>query len=75
MDTKINKLEDTMGKPYIIPGTRVLETVYHFGTVIAVDREHDTVIMQEGNTYRTVPINNLDVVDYKEVDNYEKLYS
>ena len=60
-----------MAKQYIIPGMRVVETTYHLGTVVSVNKEQNTVVMQEGNSFRTVPMCNVDVIP-QEVDNNEK---
>ena len=51
-----------MAKQYITPGMRVVETTYHTGIVVAVNKEQNTIIMQEGNKFRTVPIYNVDVI-------------
>ena len=51
-----------MAKQYITPGMRVVETTYHTGTVVAVNKEQNTVIMQEGNKFRTVPMYKVDVI-------------
>ena len=56
-----------MDKQYITPGIQVVETIYHTGTVIAVNKEQNTIIMQEGNKFRTVPMCNIDVIPYEGV--------
>ena len=57
-----------MAKQYITPGMRVVETTYHTDTVIAVNKEQNTVIMQEGNKFRTVPMSNIDVIPQEAYD-------
>ena len=57
-----------MGKQYIAPGMRVVETIYHTGTVVAVNKEQNTIIMQEGNKFRTVPMYNVDVIPQEAYD-------
>ena len=57
-----------MAKQYITPGMRVVETTYHIGTVVAVNKEQNTIIMQEGNKFRTVPIYNVDVIPQEVYD-------
>ena len=51
-----------MAKQYITPGMQVVETTYHTGTVVAVNKEQNTIIMQEGDKFRTVPMYNVDVI-------------
>ena len=57
-----------MAKQYITPGMQVVETTYHTGTVVAVNKEHNTIIMQEGNKFRTVPMYNVDVIPQEVYD-------
>ena len=57
-----------MAKQYITPGIQVVETTYHTGTVVAVNKEQNTIIMQEGNKFRTVPIYNVDVIPQEVCD-------
>ena len=57
-----------MAKQYITPGMRVVETTYHIGTVVAVNKEQNTIIMQEGNNFRTVPMYNVDVIPQEVYD-------
>ena len=57
-----------MDKQYIAPGMQVVETIYHVGTVIAVNKEQNTIIMQEGNKFRTVPMYNIDVIPQEVCD-------
>ena len=57
-----------MAKQYITPGMRVVETTYHIGTVVAVNKEQNTIIMQEGNKFRTVPMYNVDVIPQEVCD-------
>ena len=51
-----------MGKQYIAPGMQVVETIYHVGTVITVNKEQNTIIMQGGNKFHTAPVYNIDVI-------------
>ena len=55
-----------MAKQYITPGMRVVETTYHTGIVVAVNKKQNTIIMQEGNKFRTVPVCNIDVIPQEE---------
>ena len=57
-----------MGKQYIAPGMQVVETIYHVGTVITVNKEQNTIIMQEGNKFRTAPMYNIDVIPQEVCD-------
>ena len=57
-----------MDKQYIAPGMQVVETIYHVGTVIAVNKEQNTTIMQGGNKFRTVPMYNIDVIPQEVYD-------
>lgn len=57
-----------MDKQYIAPGMQVVETIYHVGTVITVNKEQNTIIMQEGNKFHTVPIYNVDVIPQEVYD-------
>ena len=57
-----------MGKQYIAPGMQVVETIYHVGTVISINKEQNTIIMQEGNKFRTVPMYNIDVIPQEVYD-------
>ena len=57
-----------MAKQYITPGMQVVETAYHTGTVVAVNKEQNTIIMQEGNKFRTVPMYNVDVIPQEVYD-------
>ena len=57
-----------MAKQYITPGMQVVETTYHIGTVVAVNKEQNTIIMQEGNKFRTVPMYNVDVIPQEVYD-------
>ena len=57
-----------MAKQYITPGMQVVETIYHTGTVVAVNKEQNTIIMQEGNKFRTVPMYNIDVIPQEVYD-------
>ena len=57
-----------MAKQYITPGMRVVETTYYIGTVVAVNKEQNTIIMQEGNKFRTVPMYNVDVIPQEVYD-------
>ena len=57
-----------MAKQYITPGMRVVETTYHIGTVVAVNKEQNPIIMQEGNKFRTVPMYNVDVIPQEVYD-------
>lgn len=57
-----------MAKQYITPGMRVVETTCHIGTVVAINKEQNTVIMQEGNKFRTVPMSNIDVIPQEVYD-------
>ena len=47
---------------------QVVETTYHTGTVVAVNKEQNTIIMQEGNKFRTVPMYNIDVIPQEVYD-------
>ena len=57
-----------MAKQYITPGMQVVETTYHTGTVVAVNKEQNIIIMQEGNKFRTVPMYNVDVIPQEVYD-------
>ena len=57
-----------MAKQYITPGMQVVETTYHTGTVVAVNKEKNTIIMQEGNKFRTIPMYNVDVIPQEVYD-------
>ena len=57
-----------MATQYITPGMQVVETTYHTGTVVAVNKEQHTIIMQEGNKFRTVPMYNVDVIPQEVYD-------
>ena len=57
-----------MSNQYITPGMWVNETTYHTGTVVAVNKEQNTIIMQEGNNFRTVPMYNVDVIPQEVYD-------
>ena len=57
-----------MGKQYIAPGMQVVETIYHTGIVVAVNKKQNTIIMQEGNKFRTVPIYNVDAIPQEVYD-------
>ena len=57
-----------MAKQYITPGMRVVETTYHTGTVVGVNKEQNTIIIQEGNKFGTVPIYNVDVIPQEVYD-------
>lgn len=58
-------------KNNLFPGARVVEVVYHVGTVVSVDEQNHTVLMQEGDRFRTVPLCNVDVIP-QEVKTNEK---
>ena len=57
-----------MAKQYITPGMQVVETTYHTGTVVAINKEQNTIIIQEGNKFRTVPMYNVDVIPQEVCD-------
>lgn len=57
-----------MAKQYITPGMQVVETTYHIGTVVTVNKEQNTIVMQENNKYRTVPICNIDIIPQEVYD-------
>ena len=57
-----------MAKQYITPGMQVVETTYHTGIVVAVNKKQNTIIMQEGNKFRTVPMYNVDVIPQEVYD-------
>ena len=57
-----------MGKQYIAPGMQVVETIYHVGTVISINKEQNTIIMQEGNKFHTAPVYNIDVIPQEVCD-------
>ena len=57
-----------MAKQYITPRMQVVENTYHTGTVVAVNKEQNTIIMQEGNKFRTVPMYNVDVIPQEVYD-------
>ena len=50
---------------------QVVETTYYMGTVVSVNKEQNTVVVQEGNSFRTVPMCNVDIIP-QEVDYDEK---
>ncbi len=57
-----------MGKQYIASGMKVVETIYHVGTVISINKEQNTIIMQEGNNFHTAPVCNVDVIPQEVCD-------
>lgn len=57
-----------MGKQYIAPGMQVVETIYHVGTVISINKEQNTIIMQKGNKFHTAPVYNVDVIPQEVCD-------
>ena len=57
-----------MAKQYITPGMQVVETTYHTGTVITVNKDQNTIIMQEGNKFHTAPMYNVDVIPQEVYD-------